>query len=77
MVAALLLTRFEWRVEFPPNPYLSYCWVVQLLTSRRMASSQLRTPIDRSIRMYSRFFSVRLGLQLKKPLGPRLGLARD
>ena len=76
-MAALLLTGFEWRVEFPPNPYLSNCWVVQRPTSRRMASSHLLTPIDRSIRMYSRFFSVRLDLQLKKPLGPRLRLARD
>ena len=45
----------------PPNRYLSTCWMVQRLTSRRLASSRWLTPFDRSARMYSRCHSFRLG----------------
>ena len=48
-------------MQFPPNPYLSACWMVQRLTSKRLASSRWLTPSDRSTRMYSRCCSVRLG----------------
>ena len=44
-----------------PNRYLSTCWMVQRLTSRRLASSRWLTPLDRSARMYSRCRLVRLG----------------
>ena len=47
----------------PPDPYLSACWIVQRLTSRRLASSRWLTPFDRSTRMYSLCCSVRLGLR--------------
>ena len=49
------------RMQFPPNPYSSTCWMVQRLTSRSLASSRWLTPFDRSTRMYSRCCSVRLG----------------
>ena len=45
----------------PPNRYLSTCWMVQRLTSRRLARSRWLTPFDRSARMYSRCRSFRLG----------------
>ena len=34
----------------PPNRYLSTCWMVQRLTSRRLASSRWLTPFDRFTR---------------------------
>ena len=49
------------RLQFPPNPYPSTCWMVQRLTSRSLASSRWLTPFDRSIWMYSRCCSLRLG----------------
>ena len=58
-----LLTGFEWGVQLPPNCYLSDCWMVQRLTSRRLVSSRCFTPFDRSIRMYSRYCLVGLGLR--------------
>ena len=39
------------RLQFPPNRYLSTCWMVQRLTSRSLASSRWLTPFDRSTRM--------------------------
>ena len=61
-----------------PNPYPSTCWMVQRLTSRRLASSRWLTPFDLSSLMYSLCSSVRLGLRPgKTALGPRLRLARD
>ena len=47
--------------QFLPNRYLSTCWMVQRLTSRRLARSRWLTPFDRSARMYSRCRSFRLG----------------
>ena len=47
--------------QFPPNSYPSTCWMAQRLTSKSLASSRWLTPFDRSIRMYSRCCSVRLG----------------
>ena len=52
---------FVQRLQFPPNPYPSTCWMVQRLTSRSLASSRWLTPLDRSTRMYSLSRSVRLG----------------
>ena len=46
---------------FHPSLYPSTCWMVQRLTSSRLASSLWRTPFDRSVLMYSRCCSVRLG----------------
>ena len=43
------------------DPYPSTCWLVQRLTSRRLASSRWLTPLDRSSRMYSRCCPVRTG----------------
>ena len=34
-----------------PYPYLSTCWMVQRLSSRRFAKSRWLTPFDRSTRM--------------------------
>ena len=48
-------------VHFPSNSYLSTCWMVQRLTSKRLANFRWLTPFDRSTRMYSRCWSVRLG----------------
>ena len=48
-------------LQFPVSPYPSTGWMVQRLTSRRLASSRWLTPFDRSTRMYSRCCSVRLG----------------
>ena len=36
----------EWRLQFPPNRYLSTCWMIQRLSSRRLASSCWLTPFD-------------------------------
>ena len=58
---SVLSTGFEWRLQFPPNPYPPTCWMVQRLTSRSLASSRWLTPFDRSTRMYSRCRSLRLG----------------
>ena len=52
---------FVQSLHFPPKPYLSTCWLVQRLTSRSLASSCWLTPFDRSVLMYSRRCSVRLG----------------
>ena len=41
------------------NPYPSTCWMVQRLTSRRLASSRWLTPLDRSSLTYSRCCPVR------------------
>ena len=49
------------KLQFPSNPYLFACWMVQRLTSRRLASSRWLTPFDHSTRMYLRCRSVRLG----------------
>ena len=49
------------RLRFSVSPYPSTCWMVQRLTSRRLASSRWLTPFDRSSRMYSRCCSVRTG----------------
>ena len=51
------------RLQVPPNRYPSTCWMVQRLTSRRLASSRWLTPFDRSTWMYSRCCSLRLGLR--------------
>ena len=60
----------------PSKPYPSSCWIVQRLTSRRLASSLWLTPFDRSTRMYSRCYSVRVGLRLgQTALGPRVRLS--
>ena len=43
------------KAAIPIHPrYPSTCWMVQRLTSRRLASSRWLTPLDRSSRMYSR-----------------------
>ena len=66
------------RLQFPPNTYLSTCWMVQRLTSSRLASSRWLTPLDRSTRMYSRCCSVKLGRRPERTaLCPRLRLLRD
>ena len=44
-------------------PYPSTCWIVEWLTSRCLASSRWLTPLNRSVLMYSRRCSLRLGLQ--------------
>ena len=49
------------KLQFPHRPYSSNCWMVQRLTCRRMASSNLLTPCDRSPRMCSLYCSVRVG----------------
>ena len=49
--------------NFHSIPYPSACWMVQRLTSRRLASSRWLTPLDRSARMYSRCCPVRIGLR--------------
>ena len=49
------------KLQFPHRPYSSNCWMVQRLTCRRMASSHLLTPCDRSPRMCSLCCSVRVG----------------
>ena len=41
--------------------YPSTCWMVQRLTSRRLANSRWLTPLDRSSLMYSRCCPVRTG----------------
>ena len=56
------------RLQFSLTPYPSTCWMVQRLTSRRLASSRWLTPLDRSSLMYSRYCSVRSGrLPGKRP----------
>ena len=49
------------RLQFPVSPYPSTCWMVQRLTSRRLASSRWLTPLDRSSLMCSRCCSVSIG----------------
>ena len=49
------------RLQCPAQPYPSTYWMVQRLTSRRLASSRRLTPFDCSACMYSRCCSVRLG----------------
>ena len=49
------------RLQFPLKPYPSTSWMVQRLTSRRLASSRWLTPLDRSSLMYSRCCPVRSG----------------
>ena len=49
------------KLQLPPNPYPSTCWMVQRLTYRSLARSRWLTAFDRSARMYSRWCSVRLG----------------
>ena len=61
MVAHLYYARNSSEDCNSPNPYPSTCWMVQRLTSRRLASSRWLTPLDRSSRMYSRCCSVRTG----------------
>ena len=62
MVARLYYARdSSQRLQFPSNRYPSTCWMVQRLTSRRLASSRWLTPLERSSLMYSRCCSVRLG----------------
>ena len=57
------------RIQFPPHPYPSACWMARRLTSRCLASSHWLTPFDRSTRMYSRCCSVKLGRRPgKRPL---------
>ena len=66
------------RLRSPPAPYPSTYWMVQRLTSRRLASSRWVTPFDRFIRMYSRCCSVGLGPSARETaFGPRLRLARN
>ena len=55
-------------LRFSVSPYPSTCWMVQRLTSRRLASSRWLTPFDRSALMYSRCCSLRSGrLPGKRP----------
>ena len=49
------------RMRLPSILYPSTCWMVQRLTSRRLASSRWLTPLDRSSRMYCRCCPVRTG----------------
>ena len=49
------------KLHFPCNPYLSTCWMVQRLTSKRLASYCWLTLFDRSAPMYSCCRLVRVG----------------
>ena len=58
----------------PANPYLATCWMVQRLSSKRLASSRWLTPFECSTRMCSRCCSLRLGRRLgKRPAARAFG----
>ena len=59
MVACLYYERDSSEDCNSHDPYPSTCWMVQRLTSRRLASSRWLTPLDRSSLTYSRCCSVR------------------
>ena len=54
------------RLQVPTSPYPSTRWIVQGLTSRRLANSRWLTPFDRSTLMYSRCCLVRMGRRPRK-----------